>query len=78
MHEGGQVLPATEARVTQKTKAAKWVVVGQSQNGEILFVVGPFESSGDGDTWAKQHLTSPAEGSGLRYYITELRGPEGR
>jgi len=62
--------------MAQKVKGGRWVVVGQSQNGEILFVVGPFETSATGDTWAKEHLTSSAKGSGLRYYITELRGPE--
>ncbi len=63
--------------MAQKAKTGtRWVVVGQAQDGDILFVVGPFKTSGEGDAWAKQHLTSPAAGSGLRYYITELRGPE--
>ncbi len=63
--------------MAQKAKGGtRWVVVGQAQNGDILFVVGPFSTSGKADTWAKAHLTSPAAGSGLRYYITELRGPE--
>jgi hypothetical protein len=61
---------------TGTTRAREWVVVGQSQNGEILFVVGPFQTSQTGDTWARQHLTGPVKGSGLRYYITELRTPE--
>ncbi|MFB3817943.1 MAG: hypothetical protein ACE147_09800 [Candidatus Methylomirabilales bacterium] len=52
-----------------------WVVVGQSQNGDILFVVGPFDTSDRGDAWAKGHLTGPVRGSGLRYYITEMQAP---
>ncbi len=61
--------------MTQVGGGGGWVVVGQSQNGEILFVVGPFATSAEGDTWAGRHLRSPAKGSGLRYYITELRAP---
>ncbi len=60
-----------------KAKAGmSWVVVGQAQNGDIRFVVGPFDTSAKADAWAKAHLTSPAAGSGLRYFITELGGPE--
>lgn len=62
--------------MARAARSKQWVVVGQSQNGEILFVVGPFETSDTADAWAKIHLTSPDKGSGLRYYITELQGPK--
>lgn len=61
--------------MTQDARGKRWVVVGQSQNGEIRFVVGPFDTSDKGDAWAKGHLTGPVRGSGLRYYITELQDP---
>lgn len=76
LHDRGLAQALTEAVMARTRKAARWVVVGQSQNGEILFAVGPFETSEKADAWAKQHLTSPAEGSGLRYYITDLRSPD--
>jgi len=60
----------------RRVQPVSWVVVGQAQNGDILFVRGPFVTSDTADAWAKRHLTAPTQGSGLRYYITEMQDPE--